>query len=361
MRKASKVTAFAANVTIKDVAEHLGISHSTVSRALSDHPSTNAQTKIRVREAVEQLGYVPNAAARNLRRDRGTLVGLILPDIENELFGVVAQVMSRRCLKQGYQMVLAVSDDDPVTEYNHIMALREARCSGIIMTPTPGLLEKTVELLHSVPVVQYSRHSPLLNAPSVSVDGERGVYVATQHLLQLGHQRVAYIGMASDKSTGIERLAGFRKAHQERKVAVDSDLIRLGPFHREFAREAAGDLLQLADRPTAMVLGASAMTIGALQAVRQASLEMPGDISLVCFGDAPWYSLMNPGLTTIGLPTSEIADVAASQLLRLLVPGTGPNERNPTHLAVEPAFIVRGTTAAPPRGLARKAKKARAA
>lgn len=343
MRKSSKSSIADVSVTIKDIADHLGISHSTVSRALSDHPYTNAETKERVRVAAEKLGYVPNAAARSLRGDHGSIIGLVLPDIENELFGITAQTVSHRCLKNGFQMVLAVSEDDPLAEYKHVMALREARAAGIIITPTPGMLDKTRTLLESVPVVQYSRRHPRLSAPSISVDGERGVMVATQHLLQLGHRRIGYVGMASNKSTGAERLAGYQKAHRLAGTKVDPALVRQGDAHADFARAAIIDLLQLADTPTALLLGSNAMTVGALRALRQEGLEAPRDVSLICFGDPAWYALWNPGITTIGLPTSEMAEAVASELMRQLAPGA--QVARETHLQIEPIFLVRETTA----------------
>jgi LacI family transcriptional regulator len=360
MRKSSKISVADVSVTIKDIAGHLGISHSTVSRALSDHPYTNKETKERVRVAVEKLGYVPNAAARSLRGDQGSIIGLVLPDIQNELFGITAQSVSHRCLKSGFQMVLAVSEDDPLVEYKHVMALREARAAGIIITPTPGMLEKTRTLLESVPVVQYSRRHPRLPAPSISVDGERGVLVATQHLLQLGHRRIGYVGMASNKSTGAERLAGYRKAHRLDGIRMDPELVRQGDAHADFARAAVNDLLQLSDPPSALLMGSNAMTVGALRALRQEGLEAPRDISLICFGDPPWYSLWNPGITTIGLPTSEMAEAVASELMRQLAPGAPiTRESRATHLQIEPIFLVRATTA--PARTARAPKTRRAA
>lgn len=345
MRKSSKVSIANMSVTIKDIAEYLGISHSTVSRALSNHPYTNAETKQRVHAAVEKLGYVPNAAARSLRGDQGSIVGLVLPDIQNELFGIAAQTVSHRCLKNGFQMVLAVSEEDPLAEYKHVRALREARAAGIIITPTAGMLEKTRALLQSVPVVQYSRRHPRLSAPSISVDGERGVLVAAQHLLQLGHRRIGYVGMATDKSTGAERLAGFTKALKLERVRSDPALLRLGDAHADFARSAVSDLLQLADAPTALLLGSNAMTVGALRALRQAGLEVPRDISLICFGDPAWYSLWNPGITTIGLNTSGMAEAVASELMRQLAPAPAAKESAASHLQIEPIFLVRETTA----------------
>jgi LacI family transcriptional regulator len=350
MRKSARspVAPKVGNVTIKEIAEYLKISHSTVSRALGDHPYTNAQTKQRVRRAVEKLGYVPNAAARSLRGEKSSLVGLILPEFQNEMFGTAAQILSRRCLKDGMQMVLAVSEDDPVAEYKHVLALREARALGIIMTATPGLMDKTVALLKSIPVVQYSRRHPRLSAPSVTTDGERGIFIATEHLLQLGHRRIAYVGMECDKSTGEERLAGYINAHEQLNVEADPQLQRLGPSLADFARAAVTDLLLQSPAPTALILGSGAQTLGALKALRLSGIDVPRDLSVIGFGDPSWYSLLNPGITTIGFPVTQMAEAAASQLMRQLTPGTDSSaQQRATHIAIEPQFLLRGTTAAP--------------
>jgi LacI family transcriptional regulator len=347
MRKSPPRTALTGGVTIKEIAEYLDISHSTVSRALSDHPYTNAETKQRVRRAVEKLGYVPNAAARSLRSDKGSLVGLILPEFQNELFAAAAQILSRRCLKEGMQMMLALSEDDPVAEYKHVLALREARARGIIMTPTPGMMDKTIALLRGIPMVQYSRRHPRLSAPSVTTDGERGIYIAAEHLLQLGHRRIAYVGMECDKSTGAERLAGFLRAHKEFKQPADPALRRLGPSLPDFARAAVADLLHRAEPPSALILGSGAQTLGALKALRHSALDVPGDISLVGFGDPSWYSLLNPGITTIEFQVTEMAEAAASHLMRQLSPGADAADHRATHIASEPSFLLRGTTAPP--------------
>jgi LacI family transcriptional regulator len=335
-------------VTIKEIAEYLDISHSTVSRALSDHPYTNAQTKQRVRRAVEKLGYVPNAAARTLRGDKGSLVGLILPEFQNELFEAAAQILSRRCLREGMQMVLAVSEDDPIAEYKHVLALREARALGIILTPTPGMMDKTIALLRGIPVVQYSRRHKQLSAPAVTTDGKHGIYLAAEHLLKLGHRDIAYVGMETDKSTGAERLAGFMAAHADFKVSADPALRRLGPAQPEFARDAVSDLIHREDPPTGLILGSSLLTFGALKALRTAAMKMPDDISLIGFGDPSWYSLHDPGITTIHFPVTQMAEAAASQLMRQLSSTAETLERAP-HVAIEPSFLLRGTTAAPKR------------
>ncbi len=346
------------NVTIKHIAEYLGISHSTVSRALSDHPHTNAETKLKVRQAVERFGYVPHSAARTLRQDKGSLVGLILPDIKNELFATAAHTLAQRCLKAGLQLALSIAEDDPIAEFKHVTALREARAVGIILTPSPGLLDKTVALLRGVPVVQYSRRHPQLSAPSASVDGEYGLLIGTSHLLQLGHRRVGYIGADQDRSTGAERLAGYAKAHKRHKIRLDPALTYLGPTHRDFGHAAVSELLQLSDPPTAFVLGSNALMPGALSGFRHAGLDIPKSMSLVGFGDPSWYAQWGGGITTIGIPLQDLAEAAASQLMRQLQL-ENMNENAPAHIALQPFLLLRETTAAFGKSTAAKMKTRR--
>lgn len=343
MRKRSS-TPSASGVTIKDVAKYLGIAHSTVSRALHDHPYTNADTKHKVRQAAEKLGYVPNSAARSLRRDKGGLVGLILPDIQNDLFATAVHSTARHCLKAGLQLVLSITDDDPDTEYRHVTALCEARAAGVIINPTPGLLRKTVAMLERVPIVQYSRRHPLLKGPSASVDGKHALRMATAHLLQLGHRRIAYVGGESNRSTGVERLEGFMSAYEQAGLRPREDLIHLGPAHPDFAYTALSRCLAFEDPPTAVALGSGAVMSGTLRALRSAKLRIPDDISVVGFGDPPWYAEWPPGITTLGLPSYELAEAAVSLLMRQLRPDPAA-PMHPEHLALEATFVLRGTTA----------------
>jgi DNA-binding LacI/PurR family transcriptional regulator len=209
-------------------------------------------------------------------------------------------------------------------------------------------------------VVQYSRTHPRLAAPSVSIDGERGVFTATTHLLQFGHQRIGFIGTESSKSTGAERLAGFLSALKQFKNPAGAAIQRLGPTDPEFGLAAATELMQLPDRPTALVLGSNAIMPGVLRALRAADVEVPRDLSLVGFGDPTWYSLYHEGITTIGLPLVEMAEAAASQLMRQLTPGTESSDNAKAHIALEPSFILRGTTGPlPPTNLKRTSRRTR--
>jgi DNA-binding LacI/PurR family transcriptional regulator len=346
--KNRKRPAAVANVTIKDVAERLGISHSTVSRALNDHPYTNAETKRRVNETAAALGYVANAGARTLRSAASTLIGLILPDVQNEIFSVATKVLANRCANAGYQLVLSVTEDDPSVELKHVEAFRQARAMGIIITPSPEPLEKTLALLSSTVVVQFSRRHRQINAPSVAAHGERGISAAVTHLAQLGHRRIAYLGMPADRSTGAERLLGYTRAMKLCGLAVDPGLIQLGPTRIEFARATVTSLLHLKQAPTAIVLGTADLTQGGIEALRAGEVAVPAAVSVVGFGDPSWFKLWGPGISTIGVPLVELAEAAVSLLLRQIGPhGETSGSQSQTQIVLDPFLILRGTTAPP--------------
>ena len=147
-------------VTIKDIAQALGISHATVSRALNDSPLINAGTKDRIRAKADEMGYVPDPAARVMRGELSTIVGFILPDVQNHFYSASAKVLAESVSAAGFQLVLAISEDDPERERRHVEELRRARARGIVITPSAGLLPDTADLLRDMPVVQLVRSHP---------------------------------------------------------------------------------------------------------------------------------------------------------------------------------------------------------
>jgi len=338
----------AQNVTIKDVAERLGVAYSTVSRALNDHRHISDDMKERVRAAAAELGYVVNAGARKLRRAESNLIALIVPDVLAEMFTFIAKSLSAQCFKAGYQLVLCATDDDPTTELRHVEALCQARAIGIVIIPSPRLLEQTAALLKPIPTVQVSRRHPLLSSSSVSADGERGIADAVRHLAQLGHRHIAYVGLTTDRSTGVERLAGYRRGLQENDLPFDDAWVRLGPTKQEFGRAAVTGLIQLVNLPTAIVFGTADVTYGGLEALRHAKIQIPEAISIMGFGDPVWFKLQGRGISTVNVALNEIAEAAISVLLRQIsAREAGTPVEPPGSIVLDPFLILRGTTARP--------------
>jgi LacI family transcriptional regulator len=337
------------SVTIKDIASALDVSHSTVSRALNDHCHISAKMKKRVRGKALELGYVVHAGARTLRQANARLIGIIVPDVMNQLFAVMIKVLAARCERAGYQLVLCVTEDDPEAELRHVETLRQGRATGLIIVPTSGVLAKTAMLMEAMPVVQFSRVHPAIAAPGVSIDGVQGVASAVRHLADLGHRRIAYVGLATAISTGQARAQGFSLAMTQRGLPIEPALFNHGHGSIEYGRATTTALLRAERPPTAIVYGSADLTQGGLEALKREHADVPGHVSIVGFGDPGWFKLITPGLSTVGLSLSESAEAAISLLLRQIqAREAGQVLETQASLELEPFLILRETTA-PPR------------
>lgn len=342
-------------VTIKDIAVHLGISHSTVSRALNDHPTTSRDTKDRVRKLARDLGYIKNAGPAMIQGTPSKLIGFIAPDVQNDFYSTVASVVAESCALEGFQLVLAISEDDPELELRHVLALRQARVAGIVITPSLHFDARAAELLRPVATIQLVRCSDALTTRAVLIDDPLGTRLATAHLLDLGHRRIAFVGGTEGLSTSRERLRGVQEAHQQAGLALDPRWVALGPPRPAFGREAVARLLELEETPTAIVMGSAQLTLGAIALLHEKGIRVPADLSLVGYGDPMWFQYWGPGITTVGLPTDELAAAAVSSLFRRMRIREGQADRGSlpelTGAArFPPQLIVRGSTAPPPAG-----------
>jgi DNA-binding LacI/PurR family transcriptional regulator len=330
-------------VTIKDIATHLGLSHATVSRALNDHPFTSDRTKLKVHDAAAALGYIRNAGAGMMRGTRSKMVGFVAPDVQNDFYATVTKTLAESCTEAGMQLVLAVSEDDSELELRKVRALREARVAGIIITPTASPLRKTVELLKAIPTVQLVRSVAALGDVTVRIDDALGTFLSTNHLLELGHTRIGFIGGFGELSTGRDRLNGYQNSLAAMGIKVDEELIALGLPRSSFGFEATVRLLAVRKPPTALVLASSQLTLGALRAIQHLGLTVPSDLSLTGFGDPEWFALWGPGMTTVSLPTNEIAGTAAALLVRQARASGASDEPLSSRVTLAPRLIVRGS------------------
>lgn len=300
-------------VTIKSIALEIGVSHATVSRALNDSPLISAATKERIRAAALEMGYVPDFAARVMRGESSNLVGFILPDVQNHFYSAMAKALAETVAAAGLQLVLAISEDDPDQELRHVREMVRARARGIIITPVAGLLPKTAELLSDMRVVQLVRSHVSLCSDVVAAQDTEATRISTRHLTSLGHRRIAYLGGGPETlTTGQQRLDGYLGAIAETQDALP--LYRLTPPHPENGYHMALELLRADVPPTALVIGSSQLALGVLRAMRELSLDVAGDISLISYDDPDWLEIWGPGITTISLPIREMATFAAGQI-----------------------------------------------
>ena len=328
--------------TVKDLAKRLGIAVSTVSRSLNDHSGISDKTRKKVLALAEKMGYVRNRSAMLMRQSRNTVIGLVVPDIRNNFYNTLASVLADQCRTLSFQVLLGITEDNPEFEKEQVQAMVEARVAGIVISPSPEPLEATQRLLLRIPTVQMLRHVPSISGDAVRMADAAGIRTATEHLLALGHRRIAYAGTLATISVGAERFRGFCEAHEAAGVALDESLVRLLPPRAEHAEIGVGELLALPDRPSALMMGSTKMSVGGVRAVAASGLVIPRDISVIAYGDSPWCALASPPLSTVRLPIEAMARVAVRKIFAAVNEET---DRAASSESLEPEFIVRQSTA----------------
>jgi len=334
-------------VTIKDIAHQLNISPSTVARALADHQHTSDATKFKVRSAAEELGYIAHAAARMMRGQSSKLIGLIIPDIQNDFYATVAKALADTCNAEDFQLVLAITEDDPASENSHIRELVGARAAGIVIVPCGSPRRDSVKLLKRLPVVQLIRNNPALGTDWFGIDDESAIHEATKHLVELGHRRIGYIGGHLELSTGAARLAGLKRALTEADIDPEFICVATGPPRAAFAKETFLQMVRDFE-PTGIISGGSRLTFGLLEGVEELGIGVPSDLSIVGFGDFPWSRWWGDGLTTIGFPIRDIAHASGALLLRRIRESSNADgsKTNPPNLAVLSSYLVQRNSTA---------------
>ncbi|MGB3289477.1 MAG: LacI family DNA-binding transcriptional regulator [Burkholderiaceae bacterium] len=303
------------NITIKDIAARLGISHPTVSRALRDHPAIRKETRELVKKTARELGYIPHSGARMLRRTRSELIGVIFPDVQNDFYSKTMSTLATAFLHHGYKLVLAGSEDRPSVELEQIRSLREARVAGVIIAPTAGLRKEAVALLDGIPTVQLLRRHATLPAPVVSLDERAGIAAAVHHLAGKSHRRIGFIGSPNTLSTGKGRAQGYRQAMREAALRLDESWLFQGPPRPEFGRASMLALLSGDNPPTAVILASPELALGGLLAIRELGIRVPEQLALIAYHDPDWFQLWGPGISCIRLPVHDMASAAVSLLL----------------------------------------------
>ncbi|MGW7529165.1 LacI family DNA-binding transcriptional regulator [Streptomyces sp. NPDC054783] len=310
--------------TINDVAEAAGVSPATVSRVLNGGRVTPERAE-RVRRAAAELGFAPNRVARSLRMRRSSLVGLIIPDIENPFFTALARGVEDAAQQTSFSVVLCNTDGDLDKERRYLdIAIAERMAGVIVAAASRGRTDVSALQSRGIPVVAVDRRPRGAGVDAVLVDNEEGGAAATAHLLARGYRRIACITGPRGASTAEERLAGHRRALREfladdpGTAAEEANPLRDYTRHADFKAEgghrAMAELLALPQPPDAVFAANNLMAVGALQAVREAGLHPPR-IGVVSFGEVPWAPLVRPGLTTVQVPSYDLGWTAAGLLL----------------------------------------------
>jgi len=329
-------------VTIKDVAQYVRLSPSTVSRALNKSGYVSAEARQRIAEAIAELGYQPNWMARGLKGKPSHLIGLIIPDISNLYYTAVAHSVSDALRAHGYDLILCVNNEDPKIDLDYLKVLREKRADGIIYVhPANGSNSAFIRELtnNGMPIVELNRQREEDILDAVLADNFRGAYQMIAYLIGMGHRRIGLIIGEPDLTTGKNRLAGYRRALEDKGIPIVPELIRIGTFSRQHGEKGTRELLQLAEPPTVIFAGSNRILIGVLFVLREQGLRVPNDISVVAFDDAEWLSVWTPPITAVDIAVEEMARLAVDLLQRRI---TSPqNDRKPVTYLLSTSLIER--------------------
>ncbi|MBD9595364.1 LacI family DNA-binding transcriptional regulator [Ensifer sp. ENS05] len=332
---------------IKDIAERAGVSVATVSRALSGSSLVTDETRQRINALARELNYRPNVSARNLRTRRSMSVLLVVRDVGNPFYLEILKGVEATAREAGYAVLMGNTENDPDREVEYFNMLRDGHADGMILMtgklppPEPG---ESADLSH-LPVVIALEMIEGSGFPHVQIDNVAAAEAAVDHLIALGHRRIAHIAGPLPEVMALRRRDGYRAAMKAAGLAVPEGYEVRGDYLLESGEACASDLFALPEPPTAIFAANDEMAYGAIHALRRLGREVPGDVSVVGFDDLYLSKAFYPPLTTVSQPRADIGRTAMSQLLNVLSDGD---------VAAEPAIVlpttlnIRGSTA-PPR------------
>ena len=337
-------------VSIKDIARAAGVSPSTVSRALSNHPRISEETAARIRRLAKELGYTPSLPARSLLTHHTATIGLVITYASDPFLGRLVHGVEDAARGNGYSVYLISSHRDTDREQDILHSLHERRVTGIIVTGSridAGYLQLSERF--PVPVV-------LINCPdypfSVSTDNLRGAYQAAEHLVDLGHRRIAYVANPHSRGTDLDRLAGYKMALADHGIPTDEWLTVEGDGTLQGGVLAVQQLLALSQPPTAIFCFNDMTAMGVIHALSRAKRKVPPDCSVIGFDDLELAAFYCPPLTTVRQPTYRLGQ-RAMRILQELIQG-----RREVQTEVLPAeLVVRETTASVPRPASREKRR----
>jgi LacI family transcriptional regulator len=331
-------------IRLKDIARELNVSVITVSKALRGKPDISEATRERILKRMKELDYQPNMTARSLTTGRSFILGLIVPDLLNPFFTELANSLSGALRKRSYGLILASSEDSPEIEQSEIRMMLARGVDALLIASCQPKLEGFYSVHHQdTPFLLVDRPFPYLRANFVGTDDCAGGKLATEHLIQLGRKRLAYIG-SPDLSPDAERFRGFRTALRDHGIEMHEKFIVSAPAAEEPGNNAGyammQTLLKRKTRPNGVFCHNDLVAIGAMKATLDAGLSIPGDIAFVGFDNVSYCKYLQIPLTSVDQSTAQLGEVAAELALDLVAKRVD----KPKTILLPPTLAVREST-----------------
>lgn len=328
--------------TIQDIAQIMGISGSTVSRALRDDSRISEKVIREVKNTAVRLGYVPNIAASNLRKGKTKLIGLIVRDIRDGFCLEVIPSVEAACAASEYGLLLCNAGASQQGELEYLRTLLQRRVDGIILiTPVTTIPDPYLLFRREVPLVLVDSDASGAPICAVSVDHKMGGYLSTNHLLELGHRRIAFLSGPLSLSSSLRCVEGYRRAMTEANIQVEDQVVVLTEkTDIQAGYDGMLDIIKITPRPTAVATFSDLMAAGALEAARHCGIPVPDELSIIGYDDIPLSALLTPPLTTIKQNKDELGSIAMKLLLEEI------HDKGHIHQQVQipPVLILRGST-----------------
>lgn len=308
------------NTTIYDVAREAGVSMATVSRVVNGNPNVKPTTRKKVLEAIEMLGYRPNAVARGLASKRTTTVGVVIPDISNIFFAELARGIEDIATMYKYNIILCNSDQNKDKEIHLINTLLEKQVDGIVFMGGQITEEHVLEFKRSpVPIVLSATVDQKKEFPSVNINYQEAAYDAVKFLIKNGHTKIGMLtGSLEDPVNGYQKYSGFRKAIEEAKIPFNEEYVVIGDYTYDSGIEAMENFLSLSERPTAIFAGTDEMALGIIHGAQDRGVHVPNDIEVIGFDNTRLAAMVRPTLTTVVQPMYDIGAVSMRLLTKYM-------------------------------------------
>ncbi len=328
--------------TIKDVSSKAGVSTATVSRVLNGNYPVSKEAYEKVMDAIEAVGYRPNAIAKSLKMNKTFMIGLVVPDISNPYFMEIARGVENIISPLGYTLTFCSSDEDPEKEIRLLKALNEKRVDYVILASSLKDEKPLKDLMkQGLKIIMVDTFLPNLNVDFVVEDNEKASYQLMDYALKLGHRKVGIVNGILDISTARERYEGFKRALKDHKIELKENYIVNGGYYRDIAYPSVKAMLEKNqdDLPTLLYATNNQMTEGAMIAIKELGLSIPEDISIVSFGEIVLSELVEPKLTVILQNSRTIGEKAGEILIKRM---DDPDYQEACGVSVIPSeFVVR--------------------
>jgi DNA-binding LacI/PurR family transcriptional regulator len=331
------------HTTISDIAKSLGISTSTVSRALSGHPDIKKETKEQIKQLAEEMNYSPNPIALSLKRNQTKTIGVIVPEIKHDFFSSAISGIEEVAYQAGYTIIVCQSNESYEREVINTTALMHHRVAGIVVS----IAQNTINYNHfqnlinrKIPLVFFDRVCDDINASKIVIDDYKSAFNAVSYLIGKGYKKIAHFAGPKDLGICKKRYEGYIQALRQAQLELPNDLIRYGGLHEQDGYNSMDMLIKENNIPDAIFAVNDPVAIGAFQRINEAGMKIPDDVAIMGFSNNKITNLVEPKLTTVNQPSFEMGKLAAETLLNII----DGKIVEPKTMVLETELIIRKST-----------------